>query len=188
MASLAEFPWRRMSPQIQQRMGERLRAIAPLLHTRLPLSYTLGIGACLFLLILWWLTSISRAPSPPTASGGLELHQLLHALHAALGDPALGQPGPGGSAPFAPKDIEVAVHFVIQPSVPPSGETTYRLVPVDTALQPRPEHVQTLTMRVTPTRPLPHKSGAAAATAPETWTPKEGELLPPARLKKRPKS
>ena len=83
-------------------------------------------------------------PSPylswtsPRTSEGLELHQLLQALQAAVADPSLGQPSAGASS-FAPKDVEFAVHYVIQPSVPASGDTTYRLVPVDTAFQPRPD-------------------------------------------------
>ena len=40
MPSLTEFPWSRIAPETQQRLGERLRAVTPLLHTRLPLSYT----------------------------------------------------------------------------------------------------------------------------------------------------
>ena len=190
MPSLTEFPWNRVSPETQQRLGERLRAIIPLLHTRLPLLHALGIGMCFFLLpyVLWWLTSTSRAPIPPKASEGLELHQLLQALHAAVADSTLGQPSAGSSSPFTPKDVEMAVHFVIQPSVPASGDTTYRLVPVDTALHPRPEQVQTLTMRLTPTLLLSQKPAASVLTPPEVWPPKEGEPLPPPRLKKRARS
>jgi hypothetical protein len=144
---------------------------------------------CLFLLpyVLWWLTSASHVPIPPRASEGLELHQLLQALQAAVADPTLGQPSAGASS-FAPKDVEFAVHFVIQPSVPSSGDTTYRLVPVDTAFQPRPEQVQTLTMRLTPTLLLAQKPVAPMLTTPEVWPPKEGDALPPTRLKKRAKS
>jgi hypothetical protein len=190
MPSHTEFPWGRVSPGIWQHLGERLRALVPLLYTRLPLSYALGIGVGFFLLpyVLWWLTSTSRAAIPPKASQSLELHQLLHALHVTVADPALGQPSPGAASPFTPKDVEMAVHFVIQPSVLPSGETTYRLVPVDTALQLRPAHVQTLTMRLTPTQPSAQKPGASMATAPEVWSPKDGDLLPSPRLKKRAKS
>src|SRR5207248_7279146 len=112
MPSLTEFRWSRMSPETQQRLGERLRAVSPLLHTRLPLLHALGIGVCFFLLpyVLWWLTSTSRAPIPPRASEGIELHQLLQALQAAVTDPSLGQPSAGVSAPFTPKDVEIAVH------------------------------------------------------------------------------
>src|ERR1043166_6198843 len=165
MPSLTEFPWSRISSETQQRLGERLRAVTPLLHTRLPLLYVLGIGMCFFLLpyLLWWFISTAHAPSPPRASEGLELHQLLQALQAAVADPTLGQPSAGASS-FTPKDVEFAVHFVIQPSVPASGDTTYRLVPVDTAFQPRPEQVQTLTMRLTP--PIVLAPKPAASTVP----------------------
>src|ERR671930_1776663 len=122
MPSLTEFPWSRIAPETQQRLGERLRHIPPLLSTRLPLLHALGIGMCFFLLLygLWWLTSASRAPIPPKASEGLELHQLLQALQAAVTDSTLGQPSAGATSSFAPKDVEFAVHFVIQPSVPAS--------------------------------------------------------------------
>jgi hypothetical protein len=190
MPSLTEFPWSHMSPETQRRLGERLRAVNPLLHTRLSLLHALGIGMCFFLLpyVLWWLTSTSRAPIPPRASEGIELHQLLQALQAAMADSTLGQPNGGGSASFAPKDVEIAVRFVIQPSVPASGDTNYRLVPVDTALQPRPEHIQTLTMRLTPTLFLSQKPGTSIVPPPEIWPPKDGDPLPPPRLKKRARS
>jgi hypothetical protein len=190
MPSLTEFPWRHMSPETQQRLGERLRTLTPLLYSRLPLLHALGIGLCFFLLpyILWWLTSASHAPIPSKASQGLELHQLLQALHTAVADPTLGQSSTGAAAPFAPKDVEIAVHFVIQPSVPPSGDMIYRLIPVDTALQPRPEHVQTLTMRLTPTPSLAQKPTASTLTTPEVWPPKDADPLPPPRSKKRAKS
>jgi hypothetical protein len=186
MPSLTEFPWSRIAPETQQRLGERLRAVTPLLHTRLSLLHALGIGMCFFLLpyILWWFTSTSHTPILPRASEGLELHQLLQALQAAVADPTLGQPSAGASS-FAPKDVEFAVHYVIQPNVPASGDTTYRLVPVDTAFQPRPEQVQTLTMRLTPTLLLPQKPGTSVLTPPEVWPPKDADPLPPPRLKKR---
>ena len=187
MPSLTEFPWSRIAPETQQRLGERLRAVTPLLHTRLPLLHALGIGMCFFLLpyVLWWFTSTSHAPIPPRASEGLELHQLLQALQAAMAEPTLGQPNAGA---FAPKDVEIAVRFVIQPSVPLSGDPSYRLVPVDTALQPRPEHVQTLTMRLTPTLPVSQRPGTSMVPPPEIWPPKDGEPLPPPRPKKRARS
>ena len=189
MPSLTEFPWSRMSPEAQQRLGERLRSITPLLYKRLPLLHALGIGMCFFLLpyVLWWLTSASRVPIPSRASEGLELHQLLQTLQAAVADPTLGQPHAGTSS-FTPKDVELAVHFVIQPSVPPSGDTTYRLVPVDTTLQLRPEQVQTLTMRLTPTLLLSQKPGPSLVPSPEIWPPKDADPLPPPRPKKRAKS
>jgi hypothetical protein len=190
MPSLTEFPWSRIAPETQQRLGERLRAIPPLLSTRLPLLHALGIGVCFFLLpyVLWWLTSTSHAPIPTRASEGLELHQLLQALQAAVTDSTLGQPSAGATSSFAPKDVEFAVHFVIQPSVPASGDATYRLVPVDTAFQPRPEQVQTLTMRLTPTLFITQKPGTSVLTPPEVWPPKDADPLPPPRLKKRAKS
>ena len=190
MPSLTEFPWTRVSPETQQRLGERLRAATLLLHTRIPLLHALGIGVCFFLLpyVLWSFTSASHAPLPPRASEGLELHQLLQALQAAVTDSALGQPGAGAASSFAPKDVEIVTHFVIQPNVPPSGDTTYRLVPVDTALQARPEHVQTLTMRLTPTLLLSQKPGMSMVTPPEIWPPKDADPLPPPRPKKRARS
>jgi hypothetical protein len=188
MPSLTEFPWSRVSSETRQSLGERLRAILTLFHTRISLFHALGIGMCFFLLpyVLWWLTSASRVPIPPEASGGLDLHQLLQTLQAAVADPGLGQPTAGSS--FTPKDVELAVHFVVQPSVPSSGDTTYRLVPVDTALHPRPEHVQTLTMRLTPTLLLSQKPGASIVTPPEVWLPKDADPLPPPRPKKRTRS
>jgi hypothetical protein len=188
MPSLTEFPWSRIAPETQHRLGERLRALPSLLSIRLSLLHALGIGMCCFLLLygLWWLTSTSHAPLPPRASEGLELHQLLQALQAAVADPSLGQPSAGSSS-FAPKDVEFAVHFVIQPSVPANCDTTYRLVPVDTAFQPRPEQVQTLTMRLTPTLFSPQKLGASVLTPPEVWPPKDADPLPPPRFKKRAK-
>ena len=187
MPSLTEFPWSRISPETQQRLGERLRAVTPLLRIRLPLLHALGIGVCLFLLlcVLWWLTSPSRAPIHPKTSEGLELHQLLQALQAAVADSTLGQPSAGAAPSFAPKDVELAVHFVVQPGVPSSGDAPYRLVPVDTALQPRPEHIQTLTVRLTPTLLLSQKPGASVVTPPEIWPPKDADPLPPPRPKKR---
>jgi hypothetical protein len=188
MPSLTEFPWNRVSSKTQQRLSERLRAIPLLFHTRIPLLHALGIGMCFFLLpyILWWLVSGSRVPLSPAASEGLELHQLLQTLQTAVADPILGQPNAGSSS-FTPKDVELAVHFVIQPSGPPSGDTTYRLVPVDTALQPRPEHVQTLTMRLTPTMLLSQKPGASMVAPLEIWPSKDADPLPPPRPKKRSK-
>jgi hypothetical protein len=185
-----EFPWQRVSPEIRQSLGDRLRTLKPVLHAPIPLLYALGIGVCFFLLpyVLWWLTSTLQAPVPARASEGLELHQLLQALQAALGESTQGQSSSGGSAPFAPREAEVAVHFVVQPSVPPSGDTTYRLVPVDMAHQPRPEHVQTLTMRLTPASPSPYRPGTSLTTGTEVWPPKDGDPLPPARPKKRTRS
>jgi hypothetical protein len=189
MPSLTEFPWNRVSPETQQRLGERLRAIPSLLRTRIPLLHALGISMCFFLLpyVLWWFTSASRSPLPHRASEGLELHQLLQALQAAVTDSTVGQPGAGTPPSFTPKDVEIATHFVIQPSASPGGDTTYRLVPVDTALQSRPEHVQTLTMRLTPTLLLSQKPGMSMVPPPEIWPPKDGDPLPPPRLKKRAK-
>jgi hypothetical protein len=143
---------------------------------------------CFFLLpyVLWWLTSASRGPVPPLASEGIELHQLMQTLQAAVADPTLGQPNAGSSS-FTPKDVELAVHFVVQPGVSSSGDTTYRLVPVDTALQPRPEQVQTLTMRLTPTMLFSQKPGVSVIAPPETWPSKDADPLPPPRPKKRSK-
>ena len=65
MPSITEFPWNRVSPETQQRLGERLRAATLFLHARIPLLHALGIGLCFFLLpyILWWFTSASRTKS-----------------------------------------------------------------------------------------------------------------------------
>jgi hypothetical protein len=187
MPSLTEFPWSRIAPETQQRLGERLRAVTPLLHTRLPLLHALGIGLCFFLLpyVLWWFTATTHAPNPPRAAEGLELHQLLQALQTAMADPTLGQPNVGA---FTPKDVEIALRFVIQPSVPPNGDPVYRLVPVDTASQPRQEHVQTLTMRLTPTLLLSPRPGTSVVSPTDILPPKDGDPLPPPRLKKRVRS
>jgi hypothetical protein len=189
MPSITEFPWNRVSPETQRRLGERLRAATLLFHTRIPLLHALGIGMCFFFLpyVLWWFTSSSHASLPHKASEGLELHQLLQALQAAVTDSTLGQPGAGTASSFTPKDVEIATHFVIQPNVSPGADTTYRLVPVDTTLQARPEHVQTLTMRLTPTLLLPQKPGVSIGIPPEIWPPKDAEPLPPSRVKKRAK-
>jgi hypothetical protein len=125
--------------------------------------------------------------SPAVCPLVAHLGQLLQTLQAAVADPTLGQPSAGSSS-FTPKDVELAVHFVIQPSVPASGDTTYRLVPVDTALQLRPEHIQTLTMRLTPTLLLSQKPGASMVAPPEIWPSKDADPLPPPRLKKRARS
>jgi hypothetical protein len=108
----------------------------------------------------------------------------MQTLQTAVADPTLGQLNAGSSS-FTPKDVELAIHFVVQPGVSSSGDTSYRLVSVDTALQPRPEQVQTLTMRLTPTLLLSQKPGASMVPPPEAWLPKDAEPLLPPRPKKR---
>src|SRR5258706_1284062 len=107
MPCLTSFTWSRISSETQQRLGERLRVITPLLHTRLPLLHALGIGMCFFLLpyVLWWFTSTARTPIPPRMSEGLELHQLLQALQAAVADSIPGQPRALGSS-YRPNAFE----------------------------------------------------------------------------------
>ena len=66
MPSITEFPWNRVSPETQQRLGERLRAATLFLHARIPLLHALGIGLCFFFSFLYPLVvhlSLSR-PSP----------------------------------------------------------------------------------------------------------------------------
>ena len=143
-----------------------------------------GGGFCLPW-VLWWLTAPLRVSAPPTAPTGIELHQMLGALQTVLADSTSGPLGPGTPAPFTLTDVDVAVHFVVQHSVSPTGTPLYRLVPVDTALQTRPEHVQTLTMRLTPTasRPTPMGTPGVAPAVPQAA--EEGGLPKASPPKKR---
>src|SRR5439155_12027922 len=154
MASLTEFPWRTMAPKVRQFMDARLSDAPPLLRRRLSVLTAVGIGVGCFLLpfVLWWLTSSPRASAPPSTPGAIELQQMLSALQTVLADPTLGSLNAGTASPFTLKDVDVEVHFVVQKSA--NGTPLYRLVPVDSALPTRPEHVQTLKVRLIPT-PFP---------------------------------
>src|SRR5262249_37227963 len=153
---------------VRERMRERLYDTPQLLHTRVAMPYVLGIGIGLFLLpyVLWWLTATSRSPAPPKTLDGVEIQQLVTALQSALAEPIMGRVSTGASAPFVLRDVRVEFPFVVQKSALPPDAGLYRLVPVDTALQARPEHVQTLKMRLLPTLPLPSQVGVSgSATA-----------------------
>jgi hypothetical protein len=185
MANRTEFPWRTMAPRVRQFMGERLRDTPPFFYKRLSLLSAVGLGAGCFglLLVLWWLISPPQVPGPPTT--GIDLHEMLSALQTVLADPTLGSLSPGTSAPFALKNVDVEVHFVVQQSAPASGAPLYRLVPVDTALQTRPEHVQTLTLRLTATAPPSPTLGTPEASPAVPQAAEEGGLLKPPPPKKR---
>lgn len=187
MASLTGSFWRRIAPQVRQRLSAWLHDTPQLLHTRLSVPWVAGIGAGLFLLpyVLWWLTATSRGPAPPRTPDGVELHQLLTALHTTLAEPVLGRVSTGAPAPFVLRDVEVELHFVVQKSAPTRDASLYRLVPVDTALQARPEHVQTLKMRLLPTLPLPSQVGTPTSSTAEPRAAEEAGLRKPALPKKR---
>ena len=187
MTSLTGSSWRRIVPQVRQRIHERLYNMPQLLHTRLSVPWVVGIGAGLFLLpyALWWLTATSRGPAPPRTPDGVEIHQLLTALHTALAEPVLGRDSTGAPAPFVLQDVEVELHFVVQHSAPTREASLYRLVPVDTALQARPEHVQTLKMRLLPTLPLPSQVGTPMSSTVGPRAAEEAGLRKPALTKKR---
>jgi len=185
MASLTEFPWRTMAPKVRQFMDAQLSDAPPLLRRRLSVLTTVGIGVGCFLLpfVLWWLTSSPRASAPTSTPEGIELQQMLSALHTVLTDPTLGSLNTGTTSPFTLKDVDVEVHFVVQKSA--SSTSLYRLVPVDTALQTRPEHVQTLKVRLIPT-PLPSATlGTPGAATPLPRASEESDMLKPSLPKKR---
>jgi hypothetical protein len=181
MASSVAFPWRRLAPTVWQWLGASLRSTPQFLRARLSVPYVVGIGAVCFLLpyALWWLTPISRSPAQPRMPAGVEMHQLLTALHTALGQFPKGAP-----TPFALQDAEVTLHFVVQKSAA-SGASPYRLVPVDTAVQVRPEHVQTLTMRLLPAASLPTTRESLVSATSGARPSEEPGLRPPALAKKR---
>src|SRR5262249_47775898 len=187
MTSLTGSSWRRIAPQVRQRMRERLSDTPQLLHTRISMPYVLGIGIGLFLLpyVLWWLTATSRSPAPPKTLDGIEIQQLVTALQTALVEPVMGRVSTGASVPFVLRDVEVELHFVVQKSALPPDADLYRLVPVDTALQARPEHVQTLKMRLLPTLPLPSQVGGPGSATAVPRTAEEVGLRKPAPPKKR---
>jgi hypothetical protein len=184
MASLTEFPWRTLAPKVRQFMGERLRETAPLLDKRLSILTAVGIGVgCVCLLVvLWWLTAPRRGLAPPTVTG-IELHQMLSTLQTMLADTTLGPRSPDTPTPFTLKEVNVDVHFVVQHSAPPNSGPIYRLVPVDTALQTRPEQVQTLTLHLTTTPPTTLSTLGASPVVPPAA--EESSLLKPAPSKKR---
>jgi len=187
MASLTEFPWRTMAPKVRQFMDARLSDAPPLLRRRLSVLTAVGIGVGCFLLpfVLWWLTSSPRASAPTTTPEGIELQQMLSALQSVLADPTLGSLNAGTTSPFTLKDVDVEVHFVVQKSAPTSGTPLYRLVPVDTTLQTRPEHVQTLKMRLISTPLLPTTPGPPGVSTPLPRASEESDMLKPSLPKKR---
>jgi hypothetical protein len=187
MANLTGLYWRRIAPQVRQRLRERLHDTPQLLHTRLSVPYVAGIGAVCFLLpyVLWWLTATSRGPAPPRTPDGVEVHQVLTALHTVLAEPALGRLPNGSPVPFAMRDVEVELHFVVQKSTPSRDSSLYRLVPADTAVQVRPEHVQILKMRLFPTPPLPSQLGVSVSSTAASRAAEEAGLRKPALPKKR---
>jgi len=166
-------------------MGERLRETAPLVDKRLSVLTAVGIGAGCFclLVVVWWFTAPRRALAPPTTVSGIELHQMLSTLQTMLADPTLGTRRPDTPAPFTLKEVNVDVHFVVQHSTHPNNASLYRLVPVDTALQTRPEQVQTLTLRLATTPPTTLGTPGASAAVPQVV--EEGSLLKPSPPKKR---
>ena len=187
MASLTEFPWRTMAPKVRQFVDEWLGDTPPILHKRLSVLAAVGIGVGCFVLpfVLWWLISPPRVSAPPTTPEGIELQQVLSALHTVLADPTLGSLNTGTASPFTLKDVDVEVHFVVQKSALTSGTPLYRLVPVDTALQTRPEHVQTLKMRLISTPLLPPTLGTPGASTTLPRASEESDLLKPSLPKKR---
>jgi len=197
MTSLAGSAWRRIVSQVWQciapvvrRIRERLHDTPQLRHIRLSMPYVVGIGVGLFFLpyVLWWLTATSRNPAPPRTLDGIEINQLITALQTAMVEPVVGRASTGAPVPFSLRDVEVELHFVVQHSAAPGDASLYRLVPVDTALQARPEHVQTLKMRLLPTLPLPSQAGTPGAV---TATPRAAEdvgMRKPVLLKKRDRS
>jgi len=187
MANLTEFPWRTMAPKVRQFMGERLRDTQPLLHTRVSVltAVGMGVGGFCLALVVWWLTASPRVPAPPTTLPGIELHQMLSTLQTMLTDPTLATLSPGTAAPLTLNEVHVDVHFVVQHSAPSSGAPLYRLVPVDSALQTRPEHVQTLSLRLTAPPPVPTMMGPPGAAPSVPQSTEEAGLRKPSPPKKR---
>lgn len=187
MASLTELPWRTMAPKVWQFVSERLSDTPPILHKRLSVLTAVGIGVGCFVLpfVLWWLISSPRVSATPTTLDGVELQQMLSALHTVLADPTLGSLNTGTAAPFTLKDVDVEVHFVVQKSALTNGTPLYRLVPVDTALQTRPGHVQTLKMRLISTPLLPTTLGTPGASTTLPRASEESDMLKSSLPKKR---
>jgi hypothetical protein len=176
-----------MAPKVRQFVGEQLGDTPPILHKRLSILATVGIGIGCFILpfVLWWLTSPPRASAPSTTPEGIELQQVLSALHTVLADPTLGSLNPSTPSPFTLKDVDVEVHFVVQKNALTSSTPLYRLVPVDTALQTRPEQVQTLKMRLTSSPLPPATLGTPGASTALPQVSEEGGMLKPSLPKKR---
>jgi hypothetical protein len=187
MVSRTRLGWYRLMQQGQHWVGEQLHAWPPLRHTRLAVPWVVGISAVCFLLplVLWWLSAPPHGPIPPQRLAGVEIQQLLTALHTALAEPVLGHVSTGAPAPFLLRDVEVELHFVVQHSAPTRDDSRYWLVPVDTALEARPEHVQTLKMRLLPTLPLPSQLGTPLSSASGPRAAEEAGLHKPALPKKR---
>jgi len=94
MPSLTEFPWSRISPETQQRLGERLRGHnSASLHTPSSVTHPGNWHVLLSPPVCPLVVHLDRSCShPPRTSEGLELHQLLQALQAAVADPVWGHP------------------------------------------------------------------------------------------------
>lgn len=189
MVRSTDSAWRGIASKVQQFVGERLRDTPQLLHKRLSVPYVVGIAAFAFLLpyVLWGLTSTSKVPAPVRTLEGVEIQQLLTALNTALSAPALGRLANGAPAPFALQDVDAEIHFVMQKSPPSSGASSYRLMPVDTTVQARPEHVQTLKMRLMPNPVLANKLGPPASSTVVPRASEETGLPKPTLPKKRDK-
>jgi hypothetical protein len=181
MARIAPLPWRRLLSTMPHSVGARLRSLLPLLHTRLAVPWVVGSGVAGFLLpyVLWGLTAPAEPPAQPRPPAGVEIQQVLTALHTALG--RLPQEGP---TPLALQHAEVTLHFVVQKGASPSGASAYRLVPLDTAVQARPEHVQTVTLRVLPVPALPPTRDAPGSGPPGARPPAEAGRQPSTLPKK----
>lgn len=187
MVDFTGLSWRRVAPQVRQCIHERLRDAPQLLHTRISLPGAVGIGAAFFFLpyVLWWLTATTSGPVPPSMSDGVEISQVLTALHTALAEAALGRLPHGAPASLTMRDAEVELHFVVQKSTSAHDDSLYRLVPVDTTVQTRPESVQTLKMHLFPTLPLPSQLRVPLPSAPGSRATDETSLRKPAPPKKR---
>ncbi len=187
MKSPTEFPWHTMGPKMRQFLEERLRDTPPFLHTRVSILAAVGMGVGGFCLavVLWWLTASPRVPAPPMTRPGIELHEMLSTLQTLLADPTLTTLRPGTAAPLTLNDVRVEVHFVVQHGAPSGGTPLYRLVPVDSALQPRPEQVQTLSMRLTTPAPVPTTVETPGATPSVPQGAEEDGLRKSSPLKKR---
>ena len=185
MKSSAEFPWHTM----RQFMEERLRKTPPFFHTRVSLltAVGLGVGGFGLAVVLWWLTAAPRVLAPPMPLPGLDLHEMLSTLQTLVADPMLTTLRPGTAAPLFLNDVRVEVHFVVQQSAPAGGTPLYRLVPVESAHQLRPEQVQTLSLRLTTPAPVPPTVETPAAPSSVPPATEEDGLRKSAAPKKRAK-
>ena len=107
------------------------------------------------------------------------------AWHGARAEAARGRPPNGAPAPFTTRDVEVELHFVVQKSPAARDDSLYRLVPVDTTIQTRPESVQTLKMHLFPTLPLPSQLRIPLSSAAGSRATDDASLRKPASPKKR---